>query len=92
MVDSNDDPWNTIVATTDFLKHLPYYQFKQWKKFITAVWENKEAAATDPWWRFQPAVDEFNQIWNTKILTSDSRVLDESMSAYKPRATKLGVL
>ena len=91
-IDDKDDPWNTIIATTDFSKYLPHYRFKQWKKFVTAIWENELAAATDPWWRFQPAVDEFNEICKTKLLTSDSRVLDEAMCVYKPRTTKLGGL
>ena len=46
----------------------------------------------DPWWRFAEAVEEFNSIRNESILTSSDRVLDESMSSYRPRTTKLGGL
>jgi hypothetical protein len=57
------------------------------------IWENdKSTALQDAWYKFQVAVENFNTIRKHDIITSERRVLDESMSAYRPCTTKLGGL
>ena len=46
----------------------------------------------DPWWAFSSAVDDFNQIRNNIITSSCTKVLDETMSAWRPRTSKNGGL
>ena len=88
-----DDPWNSIVKVTDFGQYIPEYRFKHFKRFVPTMWECQMLKArNDPWWRFAGAVREFNEIRMKEILTSTSRILDESMSAYRPRTTRLGGL
>ena len=82
-INTPNNPWNTIAATTDLNNYIPYYRFKIFKRFIPTVWEDPALKLTqDPWWRFQSAVNDFNNICRNDILTSTSRVLDESMSSF----------
>jgi len=47
---------------------------------------------TNEWWRFQSAVDEFNEIHRTRILSGFWMIVDETMSAYRPRTSATGKL
>lgn len=47
---------------------------------------------TDPWWAFSSAIKDFNDIRKDNVASSWIKALDESMSAWRPRATKNGGL
>ncbi len=92
-INNQDDDWNNILPIINFGEHIPLYHFKAFKRFVSKIWESdvlKERG--DPWWQFQKAVVDFNWTRRNEILTSTTRVLDESMCAYKPRTSKLGGL
>jgi hypothetical protein len=72
---------------------MKLYCFKQFRKVIPLIWEADEGTtAQDPWFKFWVAVENFNTIQKHDIITSERRVLDESMSMYWPCTTKLGGL
>ena len=69
------------------------YRFKQIKYFITYMWADEELKAKgDPWWQIVQITHEFNECRRKKVRTSNVRVADESMSAFRPRTTKHGNL
>ena len=88
-----DKAWQSLAEKTIFSPYMKLYRFKQFRKVIPLIWEAEESTAPlDPWYRFRAAVENFNTIRKHDIITSERRVLDESMSAYRPRTTKLGGL
>jgi hypothetical protein len=85
--------WQSIASKTTFSPFIKLYRFKQFRKCVACMWEdNEERAASDPWYKFRGAVENFNLIRKHDILTSEKHILDESMSSYRPRVTKLGGL
>jgi hypothetical protein len=71
------------------------YRFKQVRKVVAGIWEERSesnSVTSDPWYKFQNAVENFNLIRKHDIITSEKRVLDKSMSAFRPCTTKLGGL
>jgi hypothetical protein len=89
----HDKAWQSLAQKTLLSPYMKLYQFKQFKKIIPLIWENDESTAPqDAWYKFQIAVENFNTIRKYDIITSERRVLDESMSAYRPHTTKLGGL
>jgi hypothetical protein len=71
---------------------MKHYRFKQFRKFVTAIWEDEGMKESDEWWRFQPAVDEFNDVRKMRIVSGFWMIVDESMSAWRPRTSATGHL
>ena len=46
----------------------------------------------DPWWKFEGAIRQFNEIRKKIILPSEVIAVDESMSAWRPQSTAKGGL
>ena len=89
----NEDAWTTIVRPTDFGEYIPFNRFKVFKRFVPTIWEDSVLLMNnDPWYKFATAVESFNNHQKKFILTSSTRVLDESMCAYRPRTSKFGGL
>jgi hypothetical protein len=89
----HDKAWQSLAQKMLLSPYMKLYQFKQFKKIIPLIWENDESTAPqDAWYKFWIAVENFNTIRKHDIITSERRVLDESMSAYRPCTTKLGGL
>jgi len=90
---SNEDEFHSLLQHPNFDRYIPYCRFKDFRRFLPAIWFDEERRERgDPWWRFAMAVDDFNYITQTKICKSQWAVIDESMSAWRPRTTKLGGL
>ena len=51
-----------------------------------------QLTASDPWWPIRGGVDGFNENRKRTIKRTRAICIDESMSAYQPRSTKLGGL
>jgi hypothetical protein len=71
---------------------MKHYRWKHFRKFITAIWEDESAKETEEWWRFQAAVDEFNEIRKTRVVSGFWMIVDETMSAWRPRTSATGHL
>ena len=46
----------------------------------------------DPWWAFSSAVKDFNDIRNNNVLSSQIKVLNKSMLAWRPHTSRNGGL
>ena len=91
-VDDEDDDWETILECPGFEKFMKLYRFKQFRKYLPLIFENDSLKEVDPWWKFTTAVDSFNAIRKERCISSYLKVFDESMSAWRPRISKLGGL
>jgi hypothetical protein len=47
---------------------------------------------SDPWWQIRPLVDKFNENRKAKVAASVYKVMDESMSSFRPQTSKTGNL
>lgn len=56
------------------------------------ICESKNLEGLDPWWKFKKAIDQFNKIRMMQVVSSYEKVLDESMSSWRPRTTATGGL
>ena len=57
------------------------------------MWESEELQVGQfRWWKFAEAINSFNENRSENIMTSSDRILDESMSAFRPRTSKTGGL
>jgi len=71
---------------------MTFSRFKEFRRFLPTCWCNKEEEDTNPWYKFSAAVDTFNQIRKEKLIKADWSIIDESMSAWRPRTTQYGGL
>ena len=68
---SNDDEFHSLVQHPNFDRYIPYCRFKDFRRFLPAIWFDEERRERgDPKWRFGMAVDDFNDIRQTKICKS----------------------
>jgi len=89
---SQDYEFHSISPCPNFDRWMPFNRFKEFRRFLPSIWFNYDVEHTDPWWKFRNAVENFNEIRKVKLTNSDWALIDESMSAWRPRTTKLGGL
>jgi len=89
----DDDDFHSLVQHANFDRYIAYHRFKECRRYYPSIWYNEQKReAKDPWWQFSDAVDNFNSIRGKKLYKSTWAVIDESMSSWRPRTTKLGGL
>ena len=72
---------------------MSLFRFKEIKaEFPKAFWDLEAKMRGDPWHQILLLLDGFNDNRANKVASSITKVLDESMSAWKPRTTKTGGL
>jgi hypothetical protein len=76
----------------EFSRIMTRHRFEELKKHCTAICMDDDSAATDPWYKFRRFVEAFNENRRRTVITSKSIVIDESMSAFRPRTTPRGGL
>ena len=90
--DSGDNTWDTIIPNAHFNRYMKLYRFKEFRHFLPKVFELPLEKDHDPWWPIASAIDDFNDIRKNNVESSWIKVLDESMSAWRPRTSKNGGL
>jgi hypothetical protein len=69
------------------------YRFKEFGHFLPLAYASEALqGAHGPWWQFREARPEFNNYRKENIHFPQWVAIDESMSAWKPWATKNGNL
>jgi hypothetical protein len=91
---SRDEPdrWPTLCSDAHFEKHMAFSRYKEFRRFFPSIWIDESKKATDDWFQFSSAVDEFNRIRRERVVGSFWLSIDESMSAWKPRTSPTGGL
>ena len=81
------------LAYPDFGQYMPINMFKAWQHAASFCWCDKEHWYKDkrdrPWEVFLPALDQYNGK-RRKLLKVVLLLLDESMSGWRPKTSKLG--
>jgi hypothetical protein len=84
--------WASLCPEPHFEKYMSFYRCKEFRPFFPAVFADETRKATDPWYQFSAAIDEFNEIRRAVLSGSLWILLDETMTACRPRNTTLGGL
>jgi Transposase IS4 len=67
-------------------------RFKQLRIYFAYLFSDEKNKLNDPWWQIRKGINEYNNNRKKTILASATKVLDESMSAFRPQTTKNGNL
>lgn len=91
------DLWRTKVgrgfrSPPNFGQYMPERLFENIKAVASYAFSEPSLHVSDPWWRMRSAVRGFNANRRDKVVFATVYVGDESMSAFKPRKSKLGGL
>lgn len=87
-----EDSWDSIMMNARFDRYMKLYRFKEFRYYLPKVFELPMEKETDPWWAFSSAIKDFNDIRKDNVTSSWKKILDELMSAWRPRTTKNGGL
>ncbi len=90
--DGEDEKWESLITHPNFDQHMRSYRFRDFHKFFPLVFVDESKKDSDPWYCFSSAVNEFNELRSKRVNGHAWKTADESMSAYRPRTTKLGGL
>ena len=71
---------------------MKQWRFNEIRNLLKYAKADLSLAPSDPWAWFRPAVDDFNSSRKAVLQHGLVVTLDESMSAWKPRADKFGGL
>ncbi len=88
----DEDVWHSISTSPHLEQYMAFSRFKDFRRFLPAIYSDESKKDTDPWYQFSGAIDEFNLIRNTKFVCSKWSCADESMCSWRPRTTALGGL
>ena len=85
-------PKYDTMSQPDFRQYMSRTRFDDIRKHIPATIANIEAHGSDPCWQLRGGVERFNKKRSALLQTVPVGVLDESMSAWRPRTSKCGGL
>ena len=91
-LEDDDIDWPSISPSPQFEQFMAFSRFKDFRRFLPSIYADESKKDSDPWWEFSGAVEEFNVIRATKVISSHWISADESMCAWRPRTTALGGL
>jgi hypothetical protein len=86
------DVWRSISPSPQFEQYMAFSRFKDFRRFLPAIYADESKKETDPWYQFSGAIDEFNAVRQARVECSRWISANESMSAWRPRTTALGGL
>ena len=81
-----------VVTRVPVDKYMTYSRFKGIKDHWVEQFHDDAHRETDQWWKVKKLVDGFNKNRSQVVGSSRVKVLDESMSAFKPQTSKTGNL
>ena len=88
-----DTDFASLASSPNFSQYIKEFRFKEYRRFIPAAMASKDRQiAGDPWWQFSEYVDHFNETQLREVNFSLWHILDETMSALRPRKSKTGNL
>ena len=90
---NHNEAFTSIAYSPEFSKYMKLFRFKEFRKFLPATMIDEGLKNSgDPWYKFAAYVTDFNKVQLREINFSLWDLADETMSAFRPRTTKLGGL
>ncbi len=90
--ESVNEEYCSLAPHPNFDRWMSFNRFKEFRRFFPTIWYQKDEEASDPWWKFSSAIETFNNIRKEKLVKGSWAIIDESMSAWRPRTTQFGGL
>jgi hypothetical protein len=63
------------------------YRFEGIKSLMKEMWADRAVQNEDPWWPVAFLIDGFNNQRKAVVCASATKIIDESMSSFRPRTT-----
>ena len=80
------------VPICDYTKDMTRARFKAIRSVMPWLFADMDKEGTDPWFQITKGIEGFNRNRMEKVWASFTKVVDESISAFRPRTTKHGNL
>jgi hypothetical protein len=93
IIGEDAEVWDSMISEPWFDQYMKHFCFKVFCcPLPLAFLCEKLKKKGNPWWQFQSAIDQFNQLRGDLIINSCWVAFDESMSAWHPQTTQTGDL
>ena len=90
--DGKENPPIGILPHVDYSCHMKKSRFNFIKTHMAYVFADEGLKGHDEWWQVVGGIDGFNENRRTRIQAPNDKVLDETMSAFRPTKTPKGDL
>jgi len=90
--DTNHSRPAGILRAVDYSKYMSRTRFTEIRQYMAFIFADKTLEGKDDWWQIMGGVNGFNANRLRIVQSPNVKVLDETMSAYRPRTTKYGTL
>ena len=87
-----DKPQRGLRPKPALYHYIPLWRHRQLRKYCIYAKARLDKINTNQWEWFAQAVEDFNDVHARLVRNGMTKVLDESMSAWRPRKDKLGGL
>ena len=77
-------------SQVDMSEFMTVTRHSEIRKFFAFAFADTSQEGKDPWWQILGGIHGFNKNRNLNIASSTQKVLDESMSSFRPRTTATG--
>ena len=81
-----------ILRKVNYSRFMSRTRFQEIRHYMAFVFADKTREGKDDWWQVLGGIDGLNENRKAVIQAGNIKVLDETMSAYRPRTTKTGTL
>jgi hypothetical protein len=90
--DTNHSRPAGILRAVDYSKYMSRTRFTEIRQYMAFIFADRTLEGIDDWWQIMGGVNGFNANRLRIVQSPNVKVLDETMSAYRPRTTKFGTL
>ena len=87
----NPDDGEGYRSQLDMSQFMTLSRHTQIRTFFAFAFADTSQEGKDPWWQVLGGINGFNKNRNLQIASSRHKVLDESMSSFRPRTTATGM-
>jgi len=81
-----------ILKKVDYTPYMNRGRFTKIRQYMKFVFADKSLSGTDDWWQIMARLNGFNENRRRVVQAPGIKVLDETMSAWRPQTRKSGNL
>ena len=81
-----------ILKKVDYTPYMNRGRFTEIRQYMKFVFADKSLSGTDDWWQIMAGINGFNENRRRVVQAPNIKVLDETMSAWRPQTRKSGNL
>ena len=81
-----------ILKKVDYTPYMTRTRFNEIRQYMAFVFADKSLSGKDDWWQIMGGLNGFNENRRRVVQAPNIKVLDETMSAFRPQTRKFGNL